>query len=212
MKPLDIVDSAEIYDMPSFISWASENGIDGFSGRDKRGAWGAVLNKDAYQKVRLPKRRKPGEFSTANKATTQPPTNMEDNQTKPDPIAELKAAVEALSARLSKLETPPAPASAPADEKKEDMSAKLGEVAELAAQNALKAFAAQFGTPPAPASAAKETVGDAKPAEKKFEELVREHPDYAKSKRTALDAVISANPAAYADYNQRVRSGEVIMF
>lgn len=139
----------------------------------------------------------------------QPVTHMEEN--KPDPIAELKAAIEGLTARLSKLEAPCAPAAPAADAEKE-MSAKLEKVAELSAQNALKLFTAQFGTAPAPVSAAKETNSDAQPTAKKFEELVREHPEYSKSKKTALSAVISAHPKEYAEYNQRVRSGEIIMF
>lgn len=139
----------------------------------------------------------------------QPATHMEE--TKPDPIAEIKAAIEGLSARLSKLEMPPK-VEVEIEEKDEAMSARLEKVAELSAQNALKLFTQQFGTPPAQVSAAKDTASDAKPAAKKFEELVREHPEYSKSKKTALAAVISAHPKEYADYNARVRSGEIIMF
>ena len=150
--------------------------------------------------------------ATAAAGQRQPVTQME--QTKPDPIAEIKSAIEGLSARLSKLEMPPAaaPKVEVEVESPEEMSAKLEKVADLAAKSALKAFAAQFGAPPAPASAAKETNSEAKPAVKKFEELVREHPEYSKSKKTALAAVISAHPKEYADYNARVRSGEIIMF
>ena len=150
--------------------------------------------------------------ATAAAGQRQPVTQME--QPKSDPIAEIKSAIEGLSARLSKLEMPPAaaPKVEVEIEKPEEMSAKLKEVAELAAQNTLKMFAAQFGAPPAPVSAAKETNSEAKPAVKKFEELVREHPEYSKSKKTALAAVISAHPKEYADYNARVRSGEIIMF
>ena len=143
----------------------------------------------------------------ADAGQPQPTHSMEDK--KPDPMAELKAAVDSLTARLSKLESAAAPA-APAPDAEKEMSAKLEKVAELAAQNALKTFAAQFGTPPTAPSAAKDV--EPKKTEKKFEELVREHPDYSKSKKSALAAVIKANPAAYADYNQRVKSGEVIMF
>jgi hypothetical protein len=117
----------------------------------------------------------------------------------------IKGAVESLSARLSKLETPPAAPSA--DEQEKAMQAKLENVAELAAKNALKAFTATLGTPPAPASS--EPV---KPEAKKFEQIVREHPEYSKNKAAAIKASVSAFPKEYAEYNQRLRAGDVVMF
>lgn len=154
-----------------------------------------------------------GLFSTPASAPApagqpQPVTHMEDK--KPvDPMAELKALIEGLSARLSKLENPEAKKP---EGSEQEMSAKLNQVAELAAQSALKAFAAQFGTPPAPASAANDTGANGKPAVKKFEELVREHPEYSKNKKAAIAALVKSHPKEYADYNTRCRSGEVIMF
>lgn len=132
--------------------------------------------------------------------------NMDENKIKEIIDSALKAAIEPLSARLSKLETPPAPVPAP-EEQEKAMQAKLTETAELAAKNALKAFMATLGTPPAAPSAEA-----AKPAAKKFEELVREHAEYSKNKAAAIKAVVKSNPAEYADYSKRLSAGEVIMF
>lgn len=131
-------------------------------------------------------------------------TKMED-QKQPDPIADLKALFEQLSARLSKLENP----TPPAEEKKEDMSAKLTQAAELGAQAALKQFAATFGAPPAAASAPKEQA----PAAKTFEALVREHPEYSKNRANAIRECVTKYAKEYADYNTRLRSkADVIIF
>jgi hypothetical protein len=133
--------------------------------------------------------------------------NMDENKIKDMIDCAVKAAVESLSARLSKLETPPAaPVPAP-EEQEKAMQAKLAETAELAAKNALTAFMATLGTPPAAPSAE-----PAKPAAKKFEELVREHAEYSKNKAAAIKAVVKSNPAEYADYSKRLGAGEVIMF
>lgn len=132
--------------------------------------------------------------------------NMDENKIKDMIDCAVKAAVDSLSARLSKLETPPAAAPTP-EEVEKAMQAKLTETAELAAKNALTAFMATLGTPPAAPSAE-----PAKPAAKKFEELVREHAEYSKNKAAAIKAVVKSNPAEYADYSKRLSAGEVIMF
>jgi len=134
-------------------------------------------------------------------------TKMEDDK-KEDPIAALAAVVAALSARLSKLETPDAPA---AEKPAEDADAKLSRVADEAAQNAFKLFAAKFGTPPA-APSAEGKAPEKNETPKKFEELVRSHPKYSENKTFAIGEMVAAHPQAHADYVGRCKSGEVILF
>ncbi len=128
---------------------------------------------------------------------------MDEKQIKDIVECAVKAAFEPLSARLSKLETPPTPV-APVEEDEKAMSEKRDEAIVM---KALKAFYATFGTPPAAPSAE-----PAKPIAKKFEELVREHAEYAKNKGAAVKACVRSNPTEYADYNKRLSAGEVIMF
>ena len=120
----------------------------------------------------------------------------------------LAAALSSLSDRLSKLESATAPIVP--EQKPEEMSAVVEKAAELAAQNALKSFAAQFGAAPVAPSVSK----DVEPAkvDKKFEEIVREHPEYKSNRKAAIAFCIKNHPTEYAAYNQRVYSGEVIMF
>lgn len=135
-------------------------------------------------------------------------SKMDEKQVKEIVESALNAALEPFSARLSKLETPPAaPAPASTEDEEKAMQAKLAGVAELAAQNALKAFTATLGTPPAPASSE-----PAKPEAKKFEAIVREHAEYAKNKAAAIKAAVASHPKEYAEYNQRLRAGDVVMF
>lgn len=136
---------------------------------------------------------------------TQPTIQMDEKQIKDIVECAVKAAFEPLSARLSKLETPPAVVPPVEDEKA--MAEKQDKLVELAVMKALKAFSATFGTPPAAPS--NEPV---KPAAKKFEELVREHAEYSKNKGAAVKACVRSNPTEYADYNKRLSAGEVIMF
>lgn len=153
------------------------------------------------------------------KPATTSGDNLEQKQTKPiikmedpkkeDPIAALTAALAALSARLSKLETPEAPV-VPED-KPEEMAAKLAQVAELAAENALKKFAAKLGTPPAAPSAEAKTP-ESKDTPKAFEVLVREHAKYGEDKQFAISDAVTKHPKAHAEYLERVRGGEVILF
>lgn len=96
--------------------------------------------------------------------------------------------------------------------------AKIGEVAKLsdesadkAAFAAVKEFAKTLGQPAG--SAAAPSVPASAPAEKRFEELVREHAEYAKSKSKAIAETIAANGKAYAEYLNRVQNkGEIILF
>jgi hypothetical protein len=133
-------------------------------------------------------------------------TKMEDE--KQDPIAAMSAAIEALSARLSKLETP----AAPADEKTDDaaMAAKLETVAELAAVNALKKFAATLGTPPAKPSNEGSAPADANA--KTFEQLVKEHSKYSSDKALAIRETVAAHRKEHTAYLSRVQAGEVTLF
>jgi hypothetical protein len=150
-----------------------------------------------------------GTSATAPAPQSQPnqSTQMDENKVKEIVEGALKAALDPLSARLSKLETPPAAPVVTDEDKEKAMQAKMENVAELAAKNALQAFAATLGTPPAPASAESQ-----KPATQKFEDVVKAHADYAKNKAAAIKATVLSHPKEYADYNQRLRTGEVVMF
>jgi len=136
---------------------------------------------------------------------SQPTKEMDETKIKEIIDAALSAALEPLSARLSKLETPPA--LNPDDEKKDEEKemSKQTDLAEKAAEKALKLFAAQFGTAPAKASAEKET-----PSEKKFEELVAAKAAELGSKVQAIGFCVKSNPKEYSTYLSRVRAGEVI--
>ena len=148
---------------------------------------------------------KPAAISGDKPEQNQTPiTKMED---KKDPTAEILSAIEALSARLSKLET----ASTPDEKKPEELSAQLSKVADEAAQNAFKLFAAKFGTPPA-APSAEGKAPEKNETPKKFEELVRSHPKYSENKTFAIGETVAAHPQAHADYIGRCKSGEVILF
>lgn len=130
--------------------------------------------------------------------------NMDENKIKEIVECAVKAAVESLSARLSKLETPPANVPSKEDEEKA-MQAKLDKIAELAAKNALTAFMATLGTPPANVSAEAN-----KPAAKKFEELVAEKAKELGSKVEAIKFCAKNHKEEHASYLARVNSGEVI--
>lgn len=92
-----------------------------------------------------------------------------------------------------------------------DEIAKLQDAAaDKAAFAAVKEFAKTLGAPAG--NAAAPSAPPAAPAVKKFEELVKEHPEYAKSKAKAQAAVIASHPAEYTQYRQRCMSGEIILF
>lgn len=154
-----------------------------------------------------------GQTAQAVAPATQPnPTNlnsMNEEVIKKMIEEALFAAMSPVSDRLSKLESAMTPGN-PEEKKKEEMGAVVAQAAELAAQNALKAFAAQFGAAPVAPSVSK----DVEPAktEKKFEEIVRDHPDYKTNRKGAIAFCIKNHPTEYAAYNKRVYSGEVIMF
>ncbi len=83
--------------------------------------------------------------------------------------------------------------------------------ADQAAIAAVKEFAKTLGAPAG--SAAAPSVPAAAPIAKKFETLVREHSEYAKSKTSAIKAVIAAHGDAYREYQSRIQNkGEVTMF
>lgn len=140
---------------------------------------------------------------------TQPSTKMDESKIKEIVEASVKAGLDQFSARLSKLETSAAPSK---EEAEKDFSAKLEQAAEAGAGKALKLFAEKFGTPPAAASTATDTATANKPAVKKFEELVREHPEYNTRRAFAIQDSVTKHSKEYAEYNSRVNSGEVIMF
>jgi hypothetical protein len=117
-------------------------------------------------------------------------------------LAALQATIDALSARLARLETPAKP---------EDLTAKFEQVAELAAEKTFKAFAAKFGTPAAAPSA--EATPPAPVAAKTFEVLVREHKDYKDNKQFAITDTVAKHAKEHADYLARVhKGGDVIVF
>lgn len=146
---------------------------------------------------------KPGAY------TTKPTAPMTDDQKKDDPMAALAAALSELSTRLSKLEAASAPK---AEDKPAEMSAQLGQVAELAAETAFKKFAAAFGTPPAAAPSG-EAKAPQKEVAKTFEQLVREHPKYSENKAVAISETVAKHAAAHSDYRARLNANqEVTMF
>lgn len=134
--------------------------------------------------------------------THQPTTTMDETK-----MAALQASLDALSARLEKIEkATPAPAETP-----EQLQAKYTQVAELAAKSALTQFAATLGTAPGAASAPAPTPKpDDKP--KTFEQLVKEHPEYAKNKKFAITDTRAKHPKELAEYDARLKAGEVILF
>jgi hypothetical protein len=92
-----------------------------------------------------------------------------------------------------------------------DEVAKLSDTAaDKAALAAVKEFAKTLGAPAG--NAAAPSAPPAAPAVKKFEELVKEHTEYAKSKAKAQAAVIASHPAEYSNYRARCMSGEIILF
>jgi len=82
--------------------------------------------------------------------------------------------------------------------------------ADKAAFAAVKEFAKTLGAPAGAAAAP--SAPPAAPVVKKFEELVKEHPEYATSKAKAQAAVIASHPAEYTNYRARCMSGEIILF
>jgi hypothetical protein len=142
-----------------------------------------------------------GDKPGANTTASIQKTTMSDD-TQKDPMAALAAAVEALSARLSKLEAGPAPKP---EEKPAEMSAiKPEDIAQLAAEAAFKKFAATFGTPPAAPSA--EGKAPAKPDAKTFEELVISHPKYSENKAFAISDTVAKHGDAHRAYLGRLNA------
>jgi hypothetical protein len=148
-----------------------------------------------------------GLFSQADPKPNQP-QKMSPEDIKSAIEAALSEKLEPMLARLSKLETAPAPV-AP-EEKEGELSAKTKAAVELAARESALATIKQFnlGAPPpaAPSNPAAPKV------EKKFEEIVRELKAAGKSHNDAVREAMSANGAAHQDYTSRVQKGEVIMF
>jgi hypothetical protein len=140
-----------------------------------------------------------GAGNPADAASTQPKSNlkMEDEKKEVDPIAAMSATIEALTARLSALES--------ANKQDEELEDKR---AEKIAMSALKAFSAQFGTPPAPVS--HEPKREDKQPIKTFEAVVAEKAVELKSKAAAIKAVALSHPELHQAYLARVRAGEVI--
>jgi len=123
-------------------------------------------------------------------------------------VDEKLAAVSAnFDKQLSDLKT----ANATALSKIEEVSKLSAEAADKAAFAAVKEFSKTLGQPAG--NAAAPSAPPAPPVVKKFEDLVREHSEYAKSKTTAITSTMRDHPAAYQEYMHRLQSrGEVIMF
>ena len=119
----------------------------------------------------------------------------------------LSALSEALNARFTALET----ANAASGKKVEEVAEMSKLAADKAALAAVKEFSKTLGAP-AGAAAAPSSPPPA-PTVKKFEELVREHAEYSKSKNKAIVETIKANGKEYADYQFRVQNQkDVILF
>ena len=77
------------------------------------------------------------------------------------------------------------------DEEKEDSTEEMSEL--------VKKVLTEFGIKPVPASPAIEEAPAKKEEPKNFEALVASHPEYAKSKLTAMKAVMLSNPNEYRE-------------
>ena len=119
-------------------------------------------------------------------------------------LATVSASFDAKIAELGKANTA-------AFSKIEEVAKLSNDAADKAALAAIKEFSKTLGAPAG--SAAAPSVPSTPPVVKKFEELVREHAEYGKSKNKAISETISANGKAYAEYLGRVQSnGEIILF
>lgn len=149
------------------------------------------------------------------KVDTQPTAKQHLSKMDPDKLTEslakLSEQIEAMGARLSKLETPDMPeGEAPEVEEPESEMADAEKAAELAAAAALKLFTAKFGVPAnaTPSHAAPNPA--AKKAETTFESLVAEQVKAGKSKADAIRYCRTAHREAHQSYEARVRAGELI--
>ena len=102
--------------------------------------------------------------------------------------------------------------------KDDEVMSKIAEVAKLsnesadkAALAAVKEFSKTLGAPAGAAAAP--SAPPSAPVEKKFEEIVREHAEYGKSKNKAIQESIAAHGKAYAEYLSRLQNnGEIVLF
>jgi hypothetical protein len=102
--------------------------------------------------------------------------------------------------------------SAESDAKIEETAKMSALAADKAALAAVKEFAKTLGQPAGSAAAPSSPPPPPAPA-KRFEELVREHNEYAKSKSKAIADTIKVNGPAYQDYLTRLQTkGEIILF
>ena len=115
--------------------------------------------------------------------------------------------IEDIKVRLSALEESMKPkdeekkeekmAEAPKIEVEVEPKEKEDETEEMSA--VVKKVLTEFGIKPVPASPAIEEAPAKKEEPKNFEALVASHPEYAKSKLTALKAVMLSNPNEYRE-------------
>jgi hypothetical protein len=143
-------------------------------------------------------------------AQSQPKSSLKMEDEKKDPVAEMTAALAALTARLEKLEAASAPAEGAKQEDamSEDMpEEKLNRIVEKAALAALKTYTAQFGA--APTKVSHEAKREDKAA-KKFEAIVAAKATELNSKAKAIAWAVSNHPAEHRDYLNRAASGETI--
>lgn len=153
-----------------------------------------------------------GLFSVGEQSTQPIPEDMNPEDIKKI-VTECMAAFDA---RLSKLETPAAPAAeVPAAEveveKEGALSAKIKAAVELAARESALAVVKQFSlAAPAPAQVSAPSVA---PTEKSFEEIVSAAKASGTKHNDAVRAAMDAHPAAYQNYLGRVQNkGDVKMF
>jgi hypothetical protein len=144
-------------------------------------------------------------------AQSKPKSSLKMEDEKKDPVAEMMAALAALTARLEKLEATSAPA--PEGEKKEEAMSedmpeeKLNRIVEKAALAALKTYTAQFGA--APTKVSHEAKREDKTS-KKFEAIVATKAIELNSKAKAIAWAVSNHTAEHRDYLNRAASGETI--
>jgi len=139
----------------------------------------------------------------------KPKSNLQMEEEKKDPIAEISASLASLLSRLERLEANLAPEEKPEeDTKPEADDDAMSALAEKSALAALKEYTKQFGAPPAKAS--DETKREEKKADKNFEAIVAEKAIELKSKGAAIRFAVNAHPELHQEYLARVSAGQVI--
>jgi ribosomal protein L12E/L44/L45/RPP1/RPP2 len=130
----------------------------------------------------------------------------------PEMLKEIAALIdEKINAAMTSYEAKLSTLKAGTDAALSNAKVLASELAEKSTAEALKQFSKSFGQSPGTASAP--SAASAAPVVKHFEDLVRDHSEYSKSKTKAIRDTISKHGAAYENYLSRVQNGkEIILF